>query len=104
MAETLTALFIARSQCGNKAYEGTFILPYCNCLQLAQGLRVRTYPYIGLLAFSGSRTRLIAAAEGHFTAEALLPILQEAQEQQAVHLVAEQAEQNERVSLLILKP
>ena len=68
-------------------------------LQLAQGLRVRTYPYVGLLAFSGSRTRLIAAAEGCFMAEALLPILQEAQEQQAVHLVAEQAEQNERVSI-----
>ena len=71
------------------------------CPQLSQGLKVQAYPYVALLAFSGARTRLIAAAEGHFTAEALLPVLRDAQEQQAIHLLAEQVEHNERVCLLV---
>ena len=60
---------------------------------------MQAYPYVALLAFSGARSRLIAAAEGHFTAEALLPVLREAQEQQSIHLLAEQVEHNERVCL-----
>ena len=56
-----------------------------------------SYPYTALLAFSGPRTRLIAFAEGSHTPQQLLPMLQEAQEQHSIHLVAEQAEHNERV-------
>ena len=66
-------------------------------LQLSQSLRVTAYPYTALLAFSGSRIRLIAAAEGALLPSQLLPLLQEAQERQAVNLVAEQADHNEQV-------
>lgn len=66
-------------------------------LQLSQSLRVTTYPYNALLAFSGSRIRLIAAAEGAIPPTELLSMFQQAQDRQAASLVAEQAEQNEQV-------
>lgn len=66
-------------------------------MQLSQSLRVRSYPYTALLAFSGSRTRLMTAAEGCFAPLGLLPLLQQAQDSQSSTLVAEQIEQTEQV-------
>ena len=66
-------------------------------MQLSQSLRVRSYPYTALLAFSGSRTRLITAAEGLFNTTELLPLLQQAQDSQSASLVAEQIERTEQV-------
>lgn len=66
-------------------------------MQLSQSLRVRSYPYIALLAFSGSRTRLITAAEGLFNTTELLLLLQQAQDSQSASLIAEQIERTEQV-------
>jgi hypothetical protein len=66
-------------------------------LQLASRLKVTRYPYIGLLAFGGSRTRLVAALQGTAGAEEVLQVLVRAVEEQGPLLVAERAEQQERV-------
>jgi len=71
------------------------------CVQLSQSLRVRSYPYTALLAFSGSRTRLIAAAEGFSAPSGLLSLLQQAQDSQSATLVAERREQTEQVLTLL---
>lgn len=65
----------------------------CGC-----SLRVTGYPYVALLAFSGSRTQLIAAVEGPTPAARLLAVLQQAVNDHGGHLAVEQADANERVS------
>lgn len=51
---------------------------YSDAFKLASSLRVCSYPYCGLLAFSGSRTRLITSVEGPIRPEALAELLQTA--------------------------
>ena len=55
------------------------------------------YPYCALLAFSGTRTQLIAAVEGCASAARLLGVLQQAVSDHGGHLAVEQADANERV-------
>jgi hypothetical protein len=52
---------------------------------------------VALLAFSGSRTQLVAAVEGATSASRLLGVLQQAVNDHGGHLAAEQADANERV-------
>ena len=52
---------------------------------------------MALLAFSGARTKLIAAVEGMTSASRLEAVLQQALGQHEGHLAAEQADANERV-------
>ena len=61
-------------------------------------VQASSYPYVGLMAFSGSRTRLIAASEGLCTPAQLLAMLQEAVNQYGAEFVADQAEASQVVS------
>ena len=63
-------------------------------------MRTTGYPYVALLAFSGARTKLIAAVEGTTSASRLEAVLQQAMGQHEGHLAAEQADANERVCCL----
>ena len=63
----------------------------------ACSLRTTGYPYVALLAFSGTRTKLIAALEGRTSAEQLQSVLQQAVSAHEGHLAVEQADANERV-------
>ena len=56
---------------------------------------------MALLAFSGARTKLIAAVEGTTSASRLEAVLQQAMGQHEGHLAAEQADANERVCCLL---
>ena len=56
---------------------------------------------MALLAFSGARTKLIAAVEGLTSASRLEAVLQQALGQHEGHLAAEQADANERVCCLL---
>lgn len=67
-------------------------------MQLSQKLRVPAYPYVCLLAYSGSRVRLAAFAHGNLSPESLLDVLRDVQENQSAQLIADRAEQQERVS------
>ena len=60
-------------------------------------MRTTGYPYVALLAFSGARTKLIAAVEGMTGASQLEAVLQQAVGQHEGHLAMEQADANERV-------
>jgi FAS-associated factor 2 len=71
-----------------------------DAFNLAGRLNVSTYPCVALLAFSGSRTKLVAAAQGNVQAQQLLAALRRAVEEQEVMLTAERLEQEERVSML----
>ena len=63
----------------------------------ACSLRTTGFPYVALLAFSGSRTKLIAAVEGLSSASQLQVMLQQAVGEHEGHLAVEQADANERV-------
>ena len=52
---------------------------------------------MALLAFSGARTKLIAAVEGRTSAGQLQTVLQQAVAAHEGHLAVEQADANERV-------
>ena len=69
------------------------MIKYC----YACSLRTTGYPYVALLAFSGSRTKLIAATEGLSSASQLQAMLQQAAGEHEGHLAVEQADANERV-------
>ena len=43
-------------------------------VQLSSSLQVTTYPYVGLLAFSGARTRLVASVQGATGPQQLLQV------------------------------
>jgi len=65
--------------------------------QLALRLNAQSFPYLGLLVHSGVRTKLIAAVHGAVAKQQLLATLMAAVEEQGAVLVAERAEQEERV-------
>lgn len=67
-------------------------------MQLSNSLGASSYPYCALLAFSGSRTQLIAAIQGTRSPEALLAALRHAVDRHGSHLAVEQADHNQRVS------
>lgn len=67
------------------------------CPWHACSLRTTGFPYVALLAFSGARTKLIAAIEGRTSASQLLGVLQQAVGDHEGHLAVEQADANERV-------
>lgn len=69
-----------------------------DAFNLAGRLNVSTYPCVALLAFSGSRTKLVAAAQGNVQPQQLLAALRRAVDEQEVMLTAERLEQEERVS------
>lgn len=69
-----------------------------DAFNLAGRLNVSTYPCVALLAFSGTRTKLVAAAQGNVQPQQLLAALRRAVEEQEVMLTAERLEQEERVS------
>lgn len=65
--------------------------------QLAGSLRATGYPFVALLAFSGTRTRLVASAQGVVAPGPLCAALKRAADEHGASLVAEQAEHRERV-------
>jgi FAS-associated factor 2 len=69
-----------------------------DAFNLAGRLNVSTYPCVALLAFSGTRTKLVAAAQGNVQVQQLLTALRRAVDEQEVMLTAERLEQEERVS------
>jgi hypothetical protein len=77
------------------AWGGSIRAP--DAFSLSGRLNVSTYPCIALLAFSGSRTKLVAAAQGALRPRQLLAMLRRVQEEQSVMLTAERLEQEERV-------
>jgi FAS-associated factor 2 len=60
--------------------------------RLSMAVQASSYPYVGLMAFSGSRTRLVAASEGLCTPAQLLTMLRDAVNQYGAEFVADQAE------------
>lgn len=72
-----------------------------DAFNLSGRLNISTYPCVALLAFSGSRTKLVAAAQGKVRVQQLMAALQRAVEDQGMLLMAEQLEQEERVSSVI---
>jgi len=58
---------------------------------------VATYPTVALLAYSGSRTQLIACVQGYCPLEQLLAVLATAVSEQGAVLVVERADREERV-------
>lgn len=78
------------------SWGGNVQLP--DAFNLAGRLNVSTYPCVALLAFSGSRTKLVAAAQGNVRPQQLLTALRRAVDEQEVMLTAERLEQEERVS------
>ncbi len=67
-------------------------------MQLASRLNVSTYPSLALLAYSGSRTKLVMAVQGRVAREQLLLAMARAVEDQGALLVAERVERQELVS------
>lgn len=63
---------------------------------LSVRLGVTAYPAVALLAHSGTRTKLVALVQGTRGAAALLQVLQRAQDEQGMLLLAERLEQQER--------
>lgn len=70
-----------------------------DAFNLAGRLNVSTYPCVALLAFSGSRTKLVAAAQGKVSPQQLLAALRRAVDEQEVMLTAERLEREERVRM-----
>lgn len=62
---------------------------------LASRLNVSTYPFLALLAYSGSRTKLVMAVQGKVAKEQLLAAMARAVEDQGALLVAERVERQE---------
>jgi hypothetical protein len=58
---------------------------------------VTTYPCVALLAFPGSRTKVVACVQGRFGAPQLLAALRRAAEEHGVLLTAERLQHEERV-------
>lgn len=69
-----------------------------DAFNLSGRLSISTYPCIALLAFSGTRTKLVAAAQGKVRPQQLMAALQRAVNDQGLLLMAERLEQEERVS------
>lgn len=65
---------------------------------LSGRLNISTYPAVVLLAFSGTRTKLVAAAQGLVSKQQLLAVLRRVVEEQGMMLTAERLEREERVS------
>ncbi|GBF99613.1 hypothetical protein Rsub_12292 [Raphidocelis subcapitata] len=63
---------------------------------LSSRLHVTTYPAVALLAYPGSRTKVVACLQGRFTAAQLLAALRRAVEEHGVLLTAERLQQEER--------
>jgi len=64
---------------------------------LSGRLNISTYPAVVLLAFSGTRTKLVAAAQGLVSQQQLLAVLRRVVEEQGMMLTAERLEREERV-------
>eukprot|EP00878_Enallax_costatus_P020517 GHUV01021694.1.p1 GENE.GHUV01021694.1~~GHUV01021694.1.p1 ORF type:complete len:366 (+),score=105.27 GHUV01021694.1:665-1762(+) len=67
-----------------------------DAFNLSGRLNISTYPSVALLAFSGTRTKLVAAAQGKVRPQQLLAALQRAVDDQGMLLTAERLEQEER--------
>ncbi len=66
-------------------------------MQLSSSLRATRYPYVGLIAHSGVRARLLVSVSGPLPAAQLLEHLQAALEQHGAEMVADRADAEERV-------
>lgn len=73
-----------------------------DAFNLSTRLNISTYPCVALLAFSGARTKLVAAAQGRVRAPQLLAALHRAVDEQGMLLLAERLEREERVSGLYI--
>ncbi len=62
------------------------------------------YPYVALLSGSNERTKKVASSEGLATPSDMMQMLQPAVEEHGAQFVADQADQNERVSASYLTP
>lgn len=62
------------------------------------------YPYVALLSGSNERTKKVASSEGLATPNDIMQMLQPAVEEHGAQFVADQADQNERVSTSHLTP
>ncbi|KAK9806360.1 hypothetical protein WJX72_011391 [[Myrmecia] bisecta] len=69
---------------------------FADAYRLSSSLRVTSYPFVAVLAFSGQRTRLVSAVEGYGSPTELIDHLFRAVNDHGAYLVAEQAEQQER--------
>jgi FAS-associated factor 2 len=67
-----------------------------DAFNLSGRLNISTYPCVALLAFSGSRTKLVTAAQGRVQKQQLMSALQRAVDDQGMLLMAERLEQEER--------
>lgn len=84
---------------------GMFTCPHFSSLytfrspaaQLANSLRATAYPFVGLLAFSGSRVRLVLAITGLLGPAELVQALNDAAEAHGAEFVADRADASERV-------
>ena len=65
--------------------------------QLASSLRATAYPFVGLLAFFGSRTRLVLAVSGPLGPDELVQALADAAEAHGAEFVADRADASTRV-------
>lgn len=73
-----------------------------DAFSLSGRLSVSTYPCVALLAYSGSRTKLVAVAQGKVRPQQLLAAMQRAVDDQGMMLMAERLEQEERVRIQAL--
>jgi FAS-associated factor 2 len=67
-----------------------------DAFRLSSSLRAAAYPYCALLAFSGSRTRLVTCVEGSIRPDALAEVLQAALVEHGSMLWEERAAQEQR--------
>lgn len=66
-------------------------------MQLSVSLRVTRYPYVGLIAHSGVRAKLVMWATGAVGPQQLLEQLEAALEHHGAEMVADRADAEERV-------
>jgi len=69
---------------------------FADAFRLSSSLRAAAYPYCALLAFSGSRTRLVTCVEGSIRPDALAEVLQAALVEHGSMLWEERAAQEQR--------
>ncbi|KAL4854252.1 putative oxidoreductase YhdF [Chlorella vulgaris] len=74
-----------------------------DAFRLASNLRAARYPYVALLAFSGTRTRLITAVEGKLPPTRLQEVLQAALNDHGSLLWQEHAERQQRETDRLLR-
>jgi len=67
-----------------------------DAFSLSSRLQISSYPAVALLAYSGSRTKLVAAVQGCLGPEQLIGVITRAVGEEEVRLVAERAEIEER--------